>query len=162
MTASPFTPAPPRLTLVMQIRAEIGEPLELGENLGYKRRIIPITGGDFHGPEMRGTVLPGGADWQIVQPDHVALLHALYTLRTDAGELISVENRGFRHGRADLASRIAAGDRVPPSEYYFMTAPGFETAAERLQWLTRTIFIADAERERDRVILNVWRVEHGA
>jgi Protein of unknown function (DUF3237) len=148
----------PGLEFVMQLRVEIGEPLELGEVQGVAKRIIPITGGSFEGPQLRGVVLEGGADWQTVRPDGVAVLYARYTLKTESGELITVENRGFRHGARDLASRILSGERVPASEYYFMTSPVFETSAEGLEWLTRTVFVGAAERERERVIINVWRV----
>jgi hypothetical protein len=148
----------PGLDFVMQLRVSIAAPIELGEIQGSVRRIIPITGGRFDGPLLRGVVLAGGADWQTVRPDGVALLHARYTLRTDGGDLIAVENRGFRHGAPDLATRIQRGERVPALEYYFMTAPVFETGAEHLQWMIRTVFVGDAERERDSVIINVWRV----
>lgn len=155
---TPANPVRPDLSFVMQIRVLIAEPLELGVSLGSAKRIIPIVGGDFEGPAMRGIVLEGGADWQVTRPDGVAVLYARYTLKTTSGDLITVENRGFRHGPPDLARRIAAGERVPRSEYYFMTTPVFDTAAEGLQWLTRTVFLADAERERERVLLNVWKV----
>ena len=149
---------PPALHFVMQIRANVAEPLELGDIHGVAKRIIRITSGSFEGPSLRGKVLDGGADWQTTRPDRVAVLYARGTLETDSGELITLENRGFRHGPPDLAARIAAGEQVPPSEYYFMTTPMFETAAPRLQWLNRTIFIGEGQREKSRVIINVWRV----
>jgi hypothetical protein len=148
----------PALHFVMRIHVDIADALELGESHGAAKRIIRITGGSFEGPSLRGEVLEGGADWQTTRPDRVAVLYARYTLRTDSGELITVENRGFRHGKPDLPVRIAAGERVPACEYYFMTAPLFETAAPALQWLTRTIFVAQAEREKNRVTLTLWRV----
>jgi hypothetical protein len=148
----------PALHFVMQIRVDVAEPLELGDVHGVAKRIIRITGGSFEGPSLRGKVLDGGADWQTTRPDRVAVLYARGTLQTDSGELITLENRGFRHGSPDLAARIAAGDRVHPSEYYFMTTPVFETAAPRLQWLTRTIFVGEGQREKSCVIVNVWRV----
>jgi hypothetical protein len=148
----------PTLHFVMRIRVDVADPLELGDMHGAAKRIIRITGGLFEGPSLRGKVLDGGVDWQTTRPDGVAVLHARGTLRTDRDKLIAVENRGFRYGPPDLAARIAAGERVPPSEYYFMTTPVFETAAPELQWLTRTVFVGQAEREKSCVIVNVWRV----
>ena len=50
------------------LEAEItrAAPLELGETPQGRRRIIGITGGRFSGERLRGTVRPGGADWQVV------------------------------------------------------------------------------------------------
>lgn len=42
---------------------------------------------------------------------------------------------------------------------YFRTVPVFETAARRLEWLTRAIFVGDGERHPDVVTVRVWKVE---
>lgn len=153
---------PPALRFVMELRVEVGSPVELGESFGNVRRFVPITGGSFTGPEMRGAVLPGGADWQYTRKDGATLLEAKYALRTDAGAMISVLNRGVRYGAPGLAAMIASGRHVPPSEYYFMTTPAFESSAPELAWLSRTLFIGQAEREVDRVVIRVWQVGDAA
>ena len=33
------------------------------------RNMIPITGGTFEGPGIRGIIVPGGWDWQLVRAD---------------------------------------------------------------------------------------------
>ena len=76
----------------------VDAPLDLGDVGKGRRRIVPISGGEFSGPVLRGTVLPGGADWQIMRSDGVAELEARYTLRTDDGALIDVRNVALRHG----------------------------------------------------------------
>ena len=149
---------PPALQFVMRLSVEVSAPMELGEFSGVKKRIIPITGGSFEGPRIKGIVLPGGADWQYTRPDGVAVLEARYTLKTDDGRLISVENRGFRHGVPGLAAMIASGRKVPRSQYYFMTTPVFEASDEGLAWLTKAIFVGEAEREANRVVVDVWQV----
>ncbi len=151
-------PRPPALFFVMRICAEVGAPLELGEIGGVKKRVIPITGGSFEGVDLQGEVLAGGADWQYTRPDHVAVLEARYTLRSSDGALITVVNRGFRHGIPGLAEIIASGREVSRSDYYFMSAPLFETSDPKLAWLTRAIFIGEAEREVNRVLIDVWQV----
>ena len=148
----------PNLHFVMDIHVEVGPSQELGEMLGLTRRIIPIIGGSFSGPTLRGKVLPGGADWQYTRIDHVAVLQARYTLETDEGHLISVVNRGFRYGKPGLAAMLASGQHVPPSEYYFMSTPLFEAAEPSLLWMTRTIFVGAAQRESGCVLLSVWQV----
>lgn len=150
--------APPNLIWTMTIDVDVAAPIEAGEIHGAERRIIPIIGGRFEGPQFAGSVLPHGADWQYTRSDGVLVLEARYTLRTTAGHIIGVVNRGFRHGAADLAARLSSGVAVPAADYYFMTAPSFETAAPELQWLSRTVFVAAGERTRDSVVLHVWRV----
>ena len=149
---------PPALQFVMRLSVEVTAPMELGEIAGVKKRIVPITGGSFAGPKIKGVVVPGGADWQYTRPDGVAVLEARYTLKTDDGRLITVANRGFRHGVPGLAGLIASGHQVPRSQYYFVTAPVFEASDEGLAWLTKAIFVGEAEREANRVIVDVWQV----
>ena len=45
----------------------VDPPLDLGDVANGRRRIVPITGGEFSGPKIRGACLPGGADWQIIR-----------------------------------------------------------------------------------------------
>jgi uncharacterized protein DUF3237 len=76
-------PQPPKLTLAMTLRVQVGPPMELGEVPRGRRRIIPILGGTFEGPNIRGKVLAGGADWQIVRADGLAELDTRYALQTE-------------------------------------------------------------------------------
>ena len=132
--------------------------LELGTTQHGNRRIIPITGGSFEGPQIKGTVVPGGADWQIIRSDGVAELEARYTLRSNDNVLIYVLNRGYRHGPPGVMQRLAKGEPVDPKEYYFRGTPVFETSSENYKWLTRYIFIVTGERRADRVILDFYKL----
>jgi hypothetical protein len=148
------------LTLQPLLRAEItlAAPQELGETPLGRRRVIPITGGNFRGDKLAGRVLPGGADWQLIRSDGVAELDARYTLETTDRALIYVRNFGYRHGPADILQRLAAGDPVDPSLYYMRTTPRFETGAEHYQWLNRTICVATGARRAAAVELDVFEV----
>ena len=132
---------------------------ELGEAPLGRRRIIPITGGSFSGEKLRGRVLPGGADWQLVRADGVADLDARYTLETHDGALIYVRNRGYRHGPAEVIRKLAAGEEVDPSLYYMRTAPRFETGDARYVWLNRILCVATAARLANSVELEVFEVQ---
>lgn len=59
----------PGLDFVFEARVAVGPPQDLGDVGKGGRRIVPITGGEFSGPQMRGEVLPGGADWQVLRSD---------------------------------------------------------------------------------------------
>ena len=149
----------PRLTFAMELRVRVDAALEIGDLTEGRRRIVPIRGGRFEGPRLRGDVLDGGADWQIVRPDGLSSLEARYTLRTDRGELIYVENRGLRHAAPEVVAELLAGEAVDPALVYFRTVPRFETAAPDLRWLARHVFIGDGERYPDEVVLRVWEVD---
>ena len=151
-------PQAPRLEFAFEVTAEIGAPLDLGITPHGRRRIIPVNGGRFEGPAIRGRVLPGGADWQILRADGAAELDARYTLETDDGALIYVSNRGMRSGSPEVLARLNAGETVDPGSYYFRTVAQFETGAARYQWLMQAIFISSAERYPDRVVIRFWRV----
>jgi len=143
----------------MELRVEVGTPVEVGNVASGRRRIIPILGGTFVGPDVRGAVLSGGADWQIVRPDGFTELDTRYTLRTDRDELIYIRNAGIRHAAPEIMQKLLAGERVDPAQVYFRTVPVFESAAPRLQSLTRAIFIGDGERQPNLVIVRVWKIE---
>ena len=154
-----ITPPSPQLTYAMTLHVQVGNPREFGQVPRGRRRVIPILGGTFAGPNIRGTVLPGGADWQIVRADGLAELDTRYTLQTDNGSLIYIQNAGIRHASPEITKKLLAGERVDPSLVYFKTVPTFETAAPELQWLTRAIFIGVGERQPDDVTIHVWKVE---
>ncbi len=149
----------PRLTLVFRLEAMLGEPLDLGDVSQGHRRIVPLTGGTFTGPELNGKLLPGAsADWQIVLPAGTALGDIRYTLETDGGELLYVQSRGVRHGSGEVLARLARGEDVDPSEYIFRTSTQIETASPELDWLNRGVFIGVAGRLPGGVIYETYLV----
>lgn len=149
----------PRLTRVYRLEAALGEPLDLGDVSQGHRRIVPLTGGAFTGPEINGKLLPGAsADWQIVLPDGTALGDIRYTLQTDGGALLYVQSRGVRHGSAEVLGRLARGDDVDASEYVFRTSTQIETASRDLDWLNKGVFISVAGRRQGGVIYETYLV----
>jgi hypothetical protein len=154
----PPVPAPPGLIFALQARVELGEIIDMGPVPQGRRRIVPIVGGTFEGPGIKGRVLNNGADWQIVRADGFTEIDTRYALETDKGQLIYIRNAGMRHAAPDVLQKLAAGEVVDPSLVYFRTVPTFETSAPELQWLTRSIFVATAERHPTHVIVRVWRL----
>lgn len=142
-------------------RAEVtlGAPQELGTTPFGRRRVIPITGGSFHGERLSGRVLPGGGDWQVLRHDDVAELDARYTLETADGALIYVRNFGYRHGPPEVMQRLARGEPVDPSLYYMRTTPRFETSAERYRWLNGIICVGTGARRPAAVELEFFEVK---
>lgn len=133
-------------TFVMQLRVNVSDAYSVGNVSQGKRTVIPITGGTFLGPDIRGTIIPGGADYQL-QQDGRSTLEAIYSIKTDDGVNIHVRNRG-----------IIATDKS--GSFYFKTAPQFEAPVDsKYAWLNNAIFIcAPGEPMKDGIVLNVWKV----
>ncbi len=149
----------PRLTRVYRLEAALGEPLDLGDVSQGHRRIIPLTGGTFAGPELNGKLLPGvSADWQIVLEDGTTLGDIRYTLQTDDGALLYVQSRGVRHGSAEVLARLGRGDDVDASEYTFRTSTQIETASRDFDWLNKGVFISVGGRRQGGVIYETYLV----
>lgn len=148
----------PALEFALTATITLGTVQEMGITPHGRRRVIPITGGIFEGPALRGTVVPGGADWQIVRSDNVAELDAQYTLKTDDGVLIYIKNKGYRHGPPEVLDRLSKGEAVDAKEYYFRAVPVFEVASEKYDYLNRFIYIATGERKKDSVIIHFYKV----
>jgi Protein of unknown function (DUF3237) len=153
-------PPAPALTFAFELRATVADPVVIGQVPHGLRRIVAITGGTVRGPLMNGEVVPNsGADWQMIQPDGFSELDTRYTLRTDKGELVYVQNAGIRHAPPDVMKRLNAGEVVDPKLVYFRTVPRFETHAPGLQWLTRSVFVGVGERSPNEVIVRFYRLE---
>jgi hypothetical protein len=149
----------PSLSRVYRLEATLAQPLDLGQTAQGHRRIVPLTGGTFTGPELKGTLLPGAsADWQIVLPDGTALGDIRYTLQTDGGALLYVQSHGVRHGSADVLERLARGEHVDASEYTFRPSTQIETAEPELDWLNKGVFISVAGRQTAGVTYDTYLV----
>ena len=144
--------------LVFEANVTVAAPLDIGATPLGRRRVIHINGGRFAGPRIKGTVVPGGADWQIIRADGVTELTAVYELQTDDGTLIHVTNRGLRHGPAEVMQRLARGEPVDPDSYYFRTVPVFEAPSGAHDWLNRSIFVATGVRLASDVQIRVFEV----
>jgi hypothetical protein len=142
---------------LFDISATLDPPVTLGVAATGERRMVAITGGRVSG-RVDGEILPGGADWQVLRPDGLADIDARYLLRTTDGAVAEVWSRGLRHGPADVMQKLAAGEPVDPSLYYFRTSMRFESAAPSLQWLTRILAVGIGERRPDTVQIKVFEV----
>lgn len=149
----------PLLTKIYRLEATLGVPQEVGQVSGGHRRIVPLTGGTFSGPELRGRLLAGAsADWQIVLSDGTALGDIRYTLETEGGDLLFVQSQGVRHGSREVLTRLGQGEDVDASDYTFRTSTKIEVATAGLDWLNKGIFISVGGRQPGGVIYEVYLV----
>lgn len=155
------------LAHVFDIAVQVGAPIEAGQMIGAsgrgRRRVIPILGGTVRGTAVdgtpiRGVVMPGGADYQLVVSDTVADLDARYLLELEGGERIFVTNRALRRASPEITAKLVRGEPVDPAQVYFRCAPSFEVASPKLAWMTENLFIGTGTRHPDRVELAVFQV----
>ncbi|HEX4113410.1 MAG TPA: DUF3237 domain-containing protein [Stellaceae bacterium] len=148
----------PQLEFVFEARVTIGPTVEMGETPRGRQRMIPITGGTVEGPDFHATVMPGGADWQILRPDGCTELTAHYIIRTEDGTPVAVINRALRHAPPALNAKLLAGEKVDPDLVYFRGAPTFASASPAHDWLNRSVFVCTGQRWPDGVLIHFFRV----
>ena len=137
-------PAPkedaPTLEFAFEEIVTLGSPVAVGKTGHGRRTIIPITGGSFSGPAIRGSVVPGGWDWQLLRGDGCTELQADYILRAEDGTMINVVNKG-------VACPPEAG--APP----LRTTAVFEAPMGKHDWLSKSAFVG---------VLVPYQAPHGA
>jgi hypothetical protein len=134
---------------LMTVRIAAAPAQKLGTVPHGVRIIVPVTGGDFDGPRLRGRILPGGGDWLLLRSDDVLELDLRITLQTDDHALIYMTFQGLRHGPPDVIAALGRGEAVDPASYYFRTVPRFETSAEKYAFLNRIIAVGVGETRPD-------------
>tara|TARA_R110001606_G_scaffold342180_1_gene490605 strand:+ start:673 stop:1239 length:567 start_codon:yes stop_codon:yes gene_type:complete len=149
---------PPKITvptnkLVLEGIVDLDTHVAIGKsNKGY-RGIAPIIGGEFHGKEgFKATVRSGGADWQLERNDGVWELFALYSITTDDGTNIVIDNRGV--------AVDPAGGGTPVQDWYIVTNPTFQAPIGKYDWLNKSQFVGtvDAAPDESYVIVRVYEV----
>jgi len=140
---------PPRTEFVYEATVDIAPTVPLGDSPLGERRIVPITGGTIEGPDIRGKVLPGGADRQLIRKDGVRRLDALYEMQAEDGAILTVRNQVL----------IAPGSGGAP-DYRFsnldITAPEGPHA-----WLNRLVFVGTLHSlrpGREAVLVRVFKL----
>ena len=133
----------PIFTLLLEVQPAIN----VGKTPGVDRRVGVITGGRFEGERLRGTLLPGGSDWQAIRPgDGAWLLNVRIVLKTDDDAIIAMPYTGIRHGPKEVLDRIARGEVVKATDYYLRISGTFETSSEKYGWLNKVITVGVGHR----------------
>ncbi len=143
----------PKMEFVMQLNVTLDQAYSIGNTPHGKRMVIPITGGTFEGPLVKGTIINGGADYQLAnQEGNRTELEAIYSIKTDDGVYIHVRNRGIIYSGKDEYGK--------PS-FYFKAAPQFEAPNDsKYAWLNNAIYVCEpAPGEPGSITLNVWKVK---
>ena len=151
-------PPPPALLPMTHIDCQVLPLVTLGPGPYGERRYVPLGGGTVRGPELNGTLVEGGVDWQVNRADGALDIAAHYVIRTDDGALVEVQSDGMRHGPAPVMARLAAGESVGRDEYFFRTVMRFTTGAPQWLHLNKVLALAVGQREAGAVLLDVYRI----
>lgn len=151
-------PPAPSLVPMALIDCEVGPLLSLGPAPMGERRCVPLLGGTVDGSGLRGTIVPGGTDWQWLRSDGVLELGAHYIVATPDGGMVEITSEGLRHGPPEVMARLAAGEPVPADAYFFRTAMRFRTGHPAWAHLNKVMALARGTREARRVRLEVWQI----
>ena len=143
----------PQLEFALQLKVTLGQAFSIENTQHGRRTVIPITGGTFEGPGIKGTIINGGADYQLANAQGRTELEAIYCIKTDDDIYIHVRNRGIIAGGQDA-------DGKPT--FYFKAAPQFEAPADsKYVWLNNALFVCapDFSQQFQGIVLNVWKVK---
>lgn len=150
--------APPALAHVTDLHVKLGPIMDLGPDRGGRRRVIPIIGGYAKGPRLSGQIVDFGADWQVMGDDGVAEIDTRYMLETPEGALVDIRNPGIRVAEPEVAARLAAGEAVDPSEYYFRCTPRLFCTHPEHAWISRRLFVGVGERRAAEVVMRIFEI----
>ncbi len=109
------------------------------------RFIVPVSGGTFEGPKIKGTVALPGGDWVQARKDRTVRLDVRLLLVTDDGESILTTYHGVGTPNEDGSTDLR-------------TAPTFETGSEKYAWLNNVQAIAIGNSTPTDVTYEVYRV----
>ena len=141
------------------ITIKLHPTVEMGKTPAGTRRVFAVSGGDFTGDRVRGSILPiVGSDLLLTRSDGSSQQDVRMLLRTEDDALILMTYRGVRHASREVNDRIANGETVAASEYYLRTAPFFETSAPAYAWLNKIVTVGVGDRQPDGVVYEVFEV----
>jgi hypothetical protein len=109
------------------------------------RLIVPVSGGPFTGPRLKGTIIPPSGDWVVQRPDGSRVLDVRILLQTDDGQKIYMSWRGIAYTppRGTLWARIV---------------PMFEAASEKNAWLNNVVAVGVYRPDLGKIAYRVYRI----
>ena len=146
------------LLFTLHLDVALDRTQNIGQVGDHKRVIVPINGGRFEGPKLRGTVLRDGADWLSVQSDGSWNIDVRVTLRTDDDALIFMRYGGVTIPKPEMLERFNKREILPYDAYYARTTPRFETAAPKYRWLNGVIAVGNGVRLEQGPKYNIFEI----
>jgi hypothetical protein len=146
-----------RHLITMALTVDFAGLTGIGQTPAGMRRIAPVTGGDFTGERLSGTVLPGN-DWVINRPDGVMVIDVRLTLRTDDGAMIYLTYQGRFLAAPDAMARFAKGALLDPGEYSLAIVARFECGDDRYAWLNNVVAVGTGEQTAAGPVYSIFEI----
>jgi hypothetical protein len=129
---------------LLDLTLEAQTPHNLG-SVSVGRLIVPVSGGTFAGPRLKGTIVPPGGDWIVQRPDGSRVLDVRILLQTDDGQKIYVSWRGIAY--------------TPPGGVFnARILPVFETTASKYEWLNNVVAVGVYRPDLGKIAYRVYRI----
>ena len=135
MTSSTTCPQPVAIALVplCTIDVSFGPVPSFPTPMGT-RMLFGVTSGRVEGDRVRGSVVPGSADWLSIGDDMIGRVDVRAVIETDDGATIQMTTTG-RARLGEHSGRFLAGETVTAEEAYIRSLPLFETSDDRYTYL---------------------------
>ena len=142
----------------LELQIDMANRFEVGQSPLGVRTVVPVSGGLFNGPVIEGVVLPGGADWVLVEPDGSFRIDVRLNLQTKDEQNIYMNYQGFFHASQEVLERYYRRELLDDNEYYLRTSVRFETSSAQYSWLNHKICVASGQQTKTGVLYSVYQV----
>ena len=115
----------------------LNAPLDAPQAIDQSLLVFNVQpGGWVEGPKIKGKIVAPAADWGRTMPSGVFRLDVRLTIRTDDNQLIFMTYGGaLQFSNKEQGDSLGKGETLKADDFYFITAPTFETNAEKYAWL---------------------------
>ena len=153
------TSSDPSLVFIFEAKILTDPPQLLHHTRHGQRRIINIKGGIVSGPHLQGVILPGGADWQTIRTDGTVDISARYSIKTEDGAIIYLQDRGIRTASQEVLLRAQKGEQVDTSEFFMRTSAILEADQDGpYSWVNKCIILSSGVKTKDHVHIRFFKV----
>ncbi|KAM7220351.1 hypothetical protein V8F06_004317 [Rhypophila decipiens] len=144
-------PAAPGLSYLYTLNVTAGVTYPVGPGPRGTRVVLTINGGNFAGPKLKGTLMPVGGDFALLDannpdPNKVFTPDVKMVLETHDGQYIYKHFTGEMQENGDTLIRV-----------------GFETGSEKYYWLNSVVGVGTVKRllpfPSDLLTFDIWKVE---
>jgi hypothetical protein len=113
--------------------------------LGADRVVVPVSGGTFEGPTLKGMIVSPGGDWIVRRPDGSMALDVRLVLQTDDAQKISMRWHGISY-------------TPPGGTQYARILPLFETGAAKYDYMNHLVAVGVNRPMPGKVAYRIYRI----
>ncbi|KAI0470402.1 hypothetical protein GGR56DRAFT_678739 [Xylariaceae sp. FL0804] len=160
-TKPDYTLPVPSLKFLFHLECDMEAFRHIGAGPYGDRSTVIFKGGRFEGPRLRGEILPGGGDWEIVRTQgdiQTAHLNTRYNLVTHDGAAIYLQTTGTRTGPRSILEKLGEDTSITADQFRMRLHLTMETGDPRYSWVNSGVFIASSGRVGSQVIYDAYEL----